>query len=67
MTPELLTTQTMIPLGVAICIIGGGAAWLTKLQMMLKVHDKKLDNISKIYDKLNEISERLARIEGKAE
>jgi len=67
MTQEafILTNQTLIPLGLAICIIGGGAGWLTRLHMLLKGHDKKLNHIEKIYDKLNEISERLARMEGK--
>lgn len=62
----LLSKNTLIPIGAAFCF-AGGAAWMARLHGIVKNHEKKLDNIGKIYDKLNEISERLARMEGRAE
>lgn len=70
-----ITKDTLIPLGLAISMIGGAAGWVTKQEMALAENSKMIVSNSKridsvvdkfqvIENKLFEISERLGRIEG---
>lgn len=43
---DKLTEKTLIPLGVALSLIGGGAAWLTKLAFQTSANAATLEQIA---------------------
>lgn len=68
---KALTENTLIPLGIAILAIGGGSMWITSLyaevqstSTAVKEARTRQEETSKT---LNEINERLSRIEWKLE
>jgi len=69
-----LSEMTLMPLGTAIAIIGGGAGWMTKIYMGQEAYAARIDQqatkIEKVEQKMDaqneyfsEIRERLIRIE----
>ena len=62
-----LTESTLIPLGVAVAVIGGASAWMTRMHFITDATAKGLSDtntfISSINDHLDSIQPRLARIE----
>lgn len=66
-----LNQNTLIPIGLAIFVIGGGAAWVTNVSTEMaecreeKVENKK--NNAAIFKMVYEINSRLSRLEWKLE
>lgn len=62
-----VTDQTLIPIGLAILTIGGGAAWLTVVHEKVAVSADRIKEMSedqkKYTEDLHQINARLARIE----
>lgn len=63
-----INEKTMIPIGLAVLVIGGGAGWMTRQEIKTTANseqiiqvNEKVENLDKI---LNEIEKRLAGIEG---
>lgn len=74
-----LTDKTLVPIGLAVTVIGGGAIWLTKIYMTVDAHSKTLTEIRQvmgidrrdlegdvksIHDLLFQMDRRLSGIEG---
>jgi hypothetical protein len=67
-----LTEKTLIPMGLAITVIGGGAMWLTKIHFTQEASAKTLTELREAvsvdrrltYDLLLNIDRRLSTIEG---
>lgn len=67
-----LTQDTLVPLGLAIGMIGGGSMWLTRLSTAVEIHERRLNEGKLRYelqtDRANEvllsIEKRLSVIEG---
>jgi hypothetical protein len=68
-----ITDKTLIPLGVAVLVIGGGAAWLTSISNATQIskdgivrleakQDAYSNDLQKIYQELAEIKGELKRI-----
>lgn len=69
---KVLDDKTLIPLGVAVGIIGGAAVWMTKMDIAVStaqaaiIEQKQADAQyhSKVCELLKSIDQRLSRIEG---
>lgn len=63
-----ITDKTLIPIGLAVLSIGGGAAWLTDLHVATASNSEMARRIELKQDRYNEelqeINDRLSRIEG---
>ena len=64
---SFISEHTLIPIGTAVLLIGGGAGWMTKISIVEDAHgdmirrsEQKLDSHSELFQ---EIRERLIRIE----
>jgi hypothetical protein len=68
-----LSEKTLIPIGVAIIVIGGGAGWLTKISVDSSAHGKMIEAVqaehkedqNELKDVLKSIDRRLYNIEFK--
>lgn len=71
-----ITEQTLIPLGVAVMAIGGGAAWLTQVYLMTQANGEMITkvqaqqdvytkNLEEIRVELGEIKTELRLMRGK--
>lgn len=60
-----LSDKTLIPLGVAIMVIGGGTAWLTSLHLATASNTAALAELKQsIPEKLENIQRDIAEIKG---
>ncbi len=67
-----LDEKTLLPMGVAIVVIGGGAAWATRMHIGMSeaqaaiIEQKQADSEyhKKVCELLRSIDQRLSRIEG---
>ena len=57
----VINEKTLVPIGMVIVIIGG-IAWITNMSFQTNASAK---TVEKVVQRLDEISDRLARIEGK--
>lgn len=57
----VISEKTLLPLGVVVVLIGG-IAWITNLSFQANASAK---SVEKVITRLDEISDRLSRIEGK--
>ncbi len=64
---KIINKSTLIPIGMAVTFIGGGAGWATRQEVLMSEHEKSIVGIQgsfeRIQIKLSEISDRLSRIE----
>lgn len=71
MLHKVITEQTLIPIGIAVVVIGSIAGWATNVATQLHVHQESIERV-KAADESNfkliyEINSRLSRIEWKLE
>jgi len=63
-----LTENTLIPVGLAVIVIGGGAAWITNIQMSTAATVVKITSMEeksdKVMESLAEIQNSLAEVKG---
>lgn len=66
----IVTEKILIPVHLAVVVIGGGTIWLTTIWLKTEAHSEtlsrvevKLNAVETIDGKINEIRERLVRIE----
>jgi len=63
-----ITQNTLVPIGLAVAVIGGGAAWMTRQEMTASANAKGIKHLQGQYehidDMLREIQEKLGTIEG---
>lgn len=68
---KALTESTLVPLGIAIITIGGGAMWLTDVYAQVKESKMSIVRIEQKQDEyvklVTEINGRLSRIEWRIE
>lgn len=68
---KILNQNTLIPMGLAVVVIGGAATWIGDLKNQVKGHEEllvELKRANEANNKLNyEINSRLSRIEWKLE
>lgn len=55
-----LTERTWIPIGLAVVVIGGGAAWMTRQEFLTT---KNAENLSSVEHRLDKVCEKLGKIE----
>ena len=62
-----ITQNTLIPMGLAILVIGSSAAWVTKISLATAITEKSVNlallKFEKIEQSLKDIDYRLSRIE----
>jgi hypothetical protein len=69
---KAITGDTLVPLWLAVTVIGAGAAWITKIDVALDAQAAKIEEqqqtddarARKIFDLLRQIEHRLSVIEG---
>lgn len=54
-----LSENTLIPIGLAVIVIGGGAAWLTDLHSSIAATEAR---VSKVEPKVDKVSDDIAEI-----
>lgn len=67
-----LTDKTLVPIGLAVSVIGGGAMWLTKIHLTQDAYGRTLSEVretiaqdrNSFYNMLLQIEKRLSGIEG---
>lgn len=60
-----ISDKTLIPLGIAVLVIGGGATWLTTLHLATTSNATTLSEMKKdIPEKLEQIQKDIAEIKG---
>lgn len=67
-----ITSNTLMPIGLAVVVIGGGAAWMTKINIAVDAHASKIREATEseqsryreLTDLLRGIDHRLSLIEG---
>lgn len=68
---KIVNNQTLMPVGLAVVVIGTAATWVESVRSDIKSHTIQLENLAKNQEehlKLNwEINSRLSRIEWKLE
>lgn len=68
---QSITEGTLVPLGLAISIIGGGDGWMTtmyvKQEALAAWVDRQADFMREVRNTLTEMNQRLSNIEGKLE
>lgn len=71
---KTFTENTLVPIGLAVFVIGSGAGWITKMWIQTEAHGKSLDRLEQkseayvqsvdvINGRLSEIRERIVSIE----
>ena len=68
---QSITDGTLIPLGLALSLIGGGAGWMTtiyiKQEALAARVDRQADFMREVRNTLTEMNQRLSNIGGKLE
>lgn len=67
-----LTSNTLMPIGLAVVVIGGGAGWMTKINIAVDAHAARIreateseqSRYKELTDLLRQIDRRLSGIEG---
>ena len=71
MTMKSISEITLIPIGVAVISIGGGAMWLTEIYQQGRSNSNRIERLEQKQDEFNklviEINGRLSRIEWRLE
>jgi hypothetical protein len=69
---KAISENTFVPLGLAVMVIGGGAGWVTKIEVAVSAQAAKIEEqqqeddfrARKLFDLLRQIDQRLSMIEG---
>lgn len=68
---RIVNQETLIPVGLAIVIIGTAAMWISDMRNVVKAHQEQIELLSKNHEAhiklITEINSRLSRIEWKLE
>lgn len=66
-----ISQETLMPIGLAVLVIGGGAMWVTNIKNQLDLDRENISSLVKNYElytkTIVEIDSRLSRIEWKME
>jgi hypothetical protein len=72
MKTSRITSHTLVPIGLAVIVIGGGAGWMTKINVAVDAHAARIKEATEseesrykeLTDILRQIDRRLSGIEG---
>lgn len=59
-----LTEKTLIPIGLAVIVIGGGSAWFTSLHAHQLHLTERMDAVERIEEQVSQIKQDIAEIRG---